>query len=116
MVSGVSWDGRIAAHCTAVPDVAEGKALYSVFCSLPASLVRHLERGVECRGELGKRSEVGAEGGARSLSGWQWGCVLDACVIPIRAPCTAGGGGAGEACLACMGEGTYAVGACESEG
>ena len=59
----VSWDGRIAAHCTAVPDVAEGDALLSVFCSLPASLVRHLERGVECRGELGKRSEVGAEGG-----------------------------------------------------
>ena len=41
----VSWDGRSAPHCTAVPDVAAGDCLMSLFCSLPADAVGVLERG-----------------------------------------------------------------------
>jgi len=40
----ISWDGRVQPHCTAVPDVAEGDRLMSLFCSLPANAMNVLER------------------------------------------------------------------------
>ena len=45
----VSWDGRQKGgqwHCTAVPQIAEGDGLYSIFCSLPLSLLNVRERVV----------------------------------------------------------------------
>ena len=40
----ISWDGRVQPHCTAVPQVAEGDRLLSLFCSLPANAMGVLER------------------------------------------------------------------------
>jgi len=40
----VSWDGRVQAHCSAVPDTAPGDRLLSLFCSLPANAMRVQER------------------------------------------------------------------------
>ena len=57
----VSWDGRTAPHCTAVPVVAEGDCLMSLFCSLPANVVNVLQRGEVCRAALCKRSSQGVE-------------------------------------------------------
>ena len=57
----VSWDGRFAPHCTAVPVVAQGDCLMSLFCSLPANVVSVLQRGEECRAALHVRSSQGVE-------------------------------------------------------
>lgn len=40
----VRWDGRFAPHCTAIPQVAEGDNLLSLFCSLPADVLVTFER------------------------------------------------------------------------
>ena len=40
----ISWDGRVQPHCTAVPQVAEGDRLLSLFCSLPANAMGVLQR------------------------------------------------------------------------
>jgi hypothetical protein len=40
----ISWDGRVQPHCTAVPDVADGDRLLSLFCSLPANAMGVLQR------------------------------------------------------------------------
>jgi hypothetical protein len=45
----ISWDGRVQPHCTAVPDVAEGDRLMSLFCSLPANAMNVLERAQSWR-------------------------------------------------------------------
>ena len=39
----ISWDGRFCGHCSAVPVVAQGDRLLSLFCSLPKNLCNHLE-------------------------------------------------------------------------
>ena len=44
----VSWDGRVQPHCSAVPNVEEGNALMSLFCSLPARLCVALARDATC--------------------------------------------------------------------
>ena len=40
----ISWDGRHCGHCTAVPSVAPGDSLLSLFCSLPQRLCTHLKK------------------------------------------------------------------------
>ena len=42
----VSWDGRVQHHCSAVPDVAPGDRLLSLFCTLPADAVKAKERAL----------------------------------------------------------------------
>ena len=54
----ISWDGRCQPHCTAVPSVAEGDRLLSLFCSLPANLLKVQERSLIGRSELHMRSEL----------------------------------------------------------
>ena len=52
----ISWDGRAQHHCTAVPNVAPGDRLLSLFCSLPADCRKANERalmGVEALREGG---------------------------------------------------------------
>ena len=52
----VSWDGRVQHHCTAVPQVAPGDRLLSLFCTLPADCMKANERalmGVEALREGG---------------------------------------------------------------
>ena len=48
----VSWHGARVAHCSGVPDVADGDCLMSLFCSLPADAMGVLERGAGFRAEL----------------------------------------------------------------
>jgi hypothetical protein len=40
----ISWNGRSCGHCTAVPYVADGDKLLSLFCSIPQNLHNHLLR------------------------------------------------------------------------
>ena len=40
----ILWDGRQQPHCTAVPDVAKGDWLISLFCSMPTSAMNVLEQ------------------------------------------------------------------------
>ena len=50
----VRWHGKLLSHCTAVPQVAEGDALYSIFVSLRADVLGSLGRereGVEAMRE-----------------------------------------------------------------
>ena len=63
----VSWHGARVAHCSGVPDVADGDCLMSLFCSLPADAMGVLERGAGFRAELGQRSiqEVGVSAACR---------------------------------------------------
>ena len=51
----ISWDGRVQPHCTAVPDVAEGDRLMSLFCSLPANAMNVLERANSWRDVMHER-------------------------------------------------------------
>ena len=57
----VTWDGRCMPHATAVPSVAEGDRLYSLFTSLPRFACNALARCVEGRAQQRERS---VEGGA----------------------------------------------------
>ena len=70
----VSWDGRVQPHCTAVPQVAAGDELLSVFCSLPARLIKVAERALAGDDQLKERhvshigvSSCGAQGELASL-------------------------------------------------
>ena len=70
----VSWDGRVQPHCTAVPQVAAGDELLSVFCSLPARLIKVAERALAGDNQLKERhashlgcSSHGAQGELASL-------------------------------------------------
>ena len=42
--TAVSWDGRTQRHCTAVPVLADGDDLYSLFAALPADACAQLAR------------------------------------------------------------------------
>ena len=53
----ISWDGRQQPHCTAVPDVAEGDRLMSLFCSIPASAMTVLERALAWREGMHARQD-----------------------------------------------------------
>ena len=52
----ISWDGRVQPHCSAVPMVAAGDALMSLFCALPANAMRVRERMLAGADALRKRS------------------------------------------------------------
>ena len=52
----ISWDGRAAEHCSAVPDVDEGDSLMSLFCALPRDVVGVRERAVAGVQSLRERS------------------------------------------------------------
>ena len=52
----MSWDGREQPHCSAVPRVAEGDALMSLFCSLSAKLCASLARDATCESVLVERA------------------------------------------------------------
>ena len=54
----VSWDGREQPHCSAVPDVASGDRLLSLFCSLPANAMRVQERTLVASKALRERAGV----------------------------------------------------------
>jgi len=38
----ISWNGKFCGHCSAVPNLAEGEQLLSLFCSIPQNLCEHL--------------------------------------------------------------------------
>ena len=59
----VSWDGRVAEHCTAVPAVAPGDCLRSLFCTFPRDMVGVRERVIAGVQELRKRSSPDPEPG-----------------------------------------------------
>mmetsp|Transcript_15658 Transcript_15658/g.35070 ORF Transcript_15658/g.35070 Transcript_15658/m.35070 type:complete len:430 (-) Transcript_15658:64-1353(-) len=52
----ISWDGRAAEHCTAVPAVDVGDSLMSLFCALPKDVVGVRERVIAGVQELRERS------------------------------------------------------------
>ena len=52
----VSWDGRRQRHCTAAPSVHADDEFFSLFCSLPASLLGVRERVVSCVETMQQRS------------------------------------------------------------
>lgn len=58
----ISWDGRCVEHCTACPDVADGDALVSLFCSLPERTCNALERRQMCESVLTERGAELTEG------------------------------------------------------
>lgn len=60
----VSWDGRACPHCTAVPRVAQGDMLMSLFASLPADMCRVFEREQACCEIIAARMTPGAKGAA----------------------------------------------------
>ena len=53
----VSWDGAECAHCTAYPDVAAGDELISLFTSLPANLMKSLERNMRAAAAMHLRMD-----------------------------------------------------------
>ena len=59
----ISWHGRKLSHCTAVPRVAGGERLLSVFCSMPADLMKVSERRVDCQAVLQQRASGEGERG-----------------------------------------------------
>ena len=59
----ISWDGRVHPHCTAVPRVADGDELLSLFASLPQNLCAHLERNQACAAVIADRMLCGRKGG-----------------------------------------------------
>ena len=59
----ISWDGRVAEHCTAVPQVAEGDLLLSLFASLPDNLCTVFEREQACGNIIAARMTRGQHGG-----------------------------------------------------
>jgi hypothetical protein len=59
----ISWDGRVAEHCTAVATVAEGDSLLSLFASLPEDLCTVREREEACRQIIAARMTQGTHGG-----------------------------------------------------
>ena len=63
----VRWHGRLLSHATAVPEVADGDALYSIFASLPADLMGVLGRARE--GEATLRERHAPSVGGRELFG-----------------------------------------------
>jgi hypothetical protein len=40
----ISWNGKICGHCLAIPNLAGGVQLLSLFCSIPQNLCDHLEQ------------------------------------------------------------------------
>ena len=40
----ISWNGRYCGHCTAVPNVAAGDSLLSLFCTIPKRLYTYLKK------------------------------------------------------------------------
>ena len=69
----------MAPHCTAVPRVAEGSCLLSLFCFLPGNVVNVLGPAAAVREKLGERAqpkEKGKKGGGGPSSpSWQMACV-----------------------------------------
>ena len=59
----VSWHGRKLSHCTAVPRTAGGERMLSLFCSLPANLLKFFERRLACQQVLQQRSAGEGERG-----------------------------------------------------
>ena len=55
----VRWHGKLLSHATAVPDVAEGDGLYSIFTSLPADVLGFLGREREGVEEMRERHAPG---------------------------------------------------------
>jgi hypothetical protein len=39
-----SWNGKICGHYSAIPNLAGGEQLLSLFCSIPQNLCNHLEK------------------------------------------------------------------------
>ena len=58
----ISWDGRVAPHCSVVPQVALGDELLSMVCTLPGGAVRVLQRAQRCERELSRRCDAGVGG------------------------------------------------------
>ena len=58
----ISWDGRVQPHCTSVPRVGDGDRLLSLFCSLPADVMRAHDRHAKCMPVLRERMKAGREG------------------------------------------------------
>ena len=52
----LSWDGRKTHHCTAVPLVAEGDVLTSLFASIPDNLLKAYAKNDVCSARLRERS------------------------------------------------------------
>jgi hypothetical protein len=48
--AAISWDGRAVIHCSSVPN--SPTALYSLWCSVPATAVARHEGDVECKVQL----------------------------------------------------------------
>lgn len=67
MGTWVSWNGRFCDHCSAVPRVAEGDSLVSLFASLPADLCSVLSREQACGAVIAERMEPGHKGEAVGL-------------------------------------------------
>ena len=64
----ISWHGKLLKHCSAVPRVAEGDALLSLFASLPADACNVFAREQACGNEIAKRMSRGVKGsGAEGL-------------------------------------------------
>jgi hypothetical protein len=40
----ISWNGKLCGHCSAIPNLAVGVQLLSLFCSIPQNLCDHLEK------------------------------------------------------------------------
>ena len=59
----ISWDGCVHPHCTAVPHIADGDQLLSLFASLPHNLCAHLERQQVCAAQIAKRMTHRRKGG-----------------------------------------------------
>ena len=57
----ISWDGRVAEHCTAVPALDPGECLMSLFCALPRDVVGVRERTVAGVQALRERSSPNPE-------------------------------------------------------
>ena len=53
----ISWNGRYCGHCTAVPNVAAGDSLLSLFCTIPQRLYTFLKKKKD--GENKKEKERG---------------------------------------------------------
>ena len=82
----ISWHGRKLSNCSAVPRVAGGERLLSVFCHLPANLTKVSERRVECQGVLQQRAAGEGERGRALFDTLQKGmCVVYRTAPPIPA-------------------------------
>ena len=77
----ISWDGRVAPHCTCVPDVAEGERLMSLFCSLPVPAVHLRDRLMSIQEQL--RARAGQSGCALFESLYEGQTVAYIYVPPV---------------------------------